>query len=411
MLSLLCVIDGKASEEAFSVSISKDDNVFDLQKLIMKKKPQEFGNLEPECLLIWKVDIQVPNNKESTLTLRDLDKKKLLRRKKRVSKAFEDGIPDNTISIIVATPQEGKKLEVYLRYNPNPTCAWVVWEANLDTSTTQELLDVIQSRYINIWHGPSVLAVHHPTRPAALRKSLGSVSYPENDKDLRLILSHYIRNNVDNFIVDLELPQVDFSEPSLHQVSQLLGLSEQPDPSADQLFPWDDTVQSASLESDRCKAVLDQLYEQLQTHLDLSGPCIEEVQEDFTSIYITQAAKLFKDQVILRRNMAILRIRGRGNVDMVLTSRDSCCPSYYACITTSQRNDTERGVARNILQLDSFPKRKRNASDLDPNNNDTMSSVQSYYGIVSDSDSWYFTNCQVGIGYGPSYSVSKSRHW
>ncbi|KAF9434017.1 hypothetical protein BGZ76_008679 [Entomortierella beljakovae] len=411
MLSILCIIDGKAASEAFSISISKDEEVHDFQKLIKKEKVKEFGNLKPESLLLWKVSIPVPNDEKSIVRVGDLDTKEHLQPEIRVSKAFPEGTPDNTISIVVAAPQLeavtkqlSKKLDVYLKRNPNPTNRWVEWEANAETSTIQELRSIIQLRYSNAWTGRIVLALHHPIHPPSLHESLTSVSYPENDKDLRLIISLYIKYNVNDFVVDLEIPQVDFYEQTLSEASQLLGLSRLSDPSVDQLNPWDELIQSASLESDERKAALEQLYSQIQLHLDLSRPVFEETIEDIIKIFIYQASGLFRDQMMIHRNMRMIGLRGRGRVDLAITSKDK--RSCYVCVTTSLLSDTARGVARNVLQLDSIPSRKRKASELETSEN-AATTAETCYGVVTDSEFWYFTKWEKSCDFAPSIHVSK----
>ncbi|KAI8599789.1 hypothetical protein EDD21DRAFT_294243, partial [Dissophora ornata] len=106
-LTLFCVISGGLASSAFPAEISSDKTVGVLKKAIIAENPNEFKHIDAKDLVLWRATVPIDENAggESIITLDDLDDKtKLGNPTKRLSKVFEDGVPEDTIHILIERP-------------------------------------------------------------------------------------------------------------------------------------------------------------------------------------------------------------------------------------------------------------------------------------------------------------------
>ena len=104
LVSLVCLIDGESTENAFVVDIESNKTVSHLREKIWEKNSQIFKNIDAAELILWAVSIPIgddspqPNLEE----LNSGDKKKPFPSKK-VGDVFSQLIEDN-VHVIVKPP-------------------------------------------------------------------------------------------------------------------------------------------------------------------------------------------------------------------------------------------------------------------------------------------------------------------
>ncbi|KAF9342922.1 hypothetical protein BGX34_007477, partial [Mortierella sp. NVP85] len=103
-LTLFCLVEGEATDNAFPVSTSSATTVGDLKKLIKTENPDTFIGVDAKDLTLWKVAIPDDDNDDEAPILLEAvstkDKKKL-RVTRELSEVFADKPPKSTIHIIV----------------------------------------------------------------------------------------------------------------------------------------------------------------------------------------------------------------------------------------------------------------------------------------------------------------------
>src|SRR3954454_7760217 len=103
-ITLLCLIKGNTTADAFSVKISRDELVSELKKAIKAEKAPEFDNFPADRLKLWKVTI--PGDQDDqlrNLILQDSDELSAIR---KISKYFPDSPPEEHIHVIVKLPRK-----------------------------------------------------------------------------------------------------------------------------------------------------------------------------------------------------------------------------------------------------------------------------------------------------------------
>jgi hypothetical protein len=102
-ITLLCLVKGNTTANAFSVKISRDEPVSELKKAIKAEKAPEFDNFPADRLRLWKVTI--PGDQDDqlrNLTLKDSDELLAIR---KISKYFPDSPPEEHIHVLVSPPE------------------------------------------------------------------------------------------------------------------------------------------------------------------------------------------------------------------------------------------------------------------------------------------------------------------
>jgi hypothetical protein len=102
-ITLLCLVKGNTTANAFPVDIDKDQLVGHLKKVIKAEQPQTFANVDAKDLKLWKVTI--PGDQDDqlrNLILQDSDELLAIR---KISKYFPDSPPEESIHVIVEPPE------------------------------------------------------------------------------------------------------------------------------------------------------------------------------------------------------------------------------------------------------------------------------------------------------------------
>ena len=119
-ITLLCLVKGNKTANAFAVDIDSGKLVSHLKEAIKAKNSQTFANVDAKDIKLWKVPISDDHvDPSSNLSLEDSDELLAIR---KISKYFPDSPPEEHIHVIVSPP-----------------------EATATSSREQELLDRIAS--------------------------------------------------------------------------------------------------------------------------------------------------------------------------------------------------------------------------------------------------------------------------
>src|SRR4051812_45711002 len=103
-ITLLCLVKGNTSENAFSVKISRDEPISELKDAIKAKKQNDFAGIDADRLKLWKVTI--PDDQDDLLSNLTLNERDELLATKKISKYFPDSPPEEHIHVIVKLPRK-----------------------------------------------------------------------------------------------------------------------------------------------------------------------------------------------------------------------------------------------------------------------------------------------------------------
>jgi hypothetical protein len=104
-VTLWCIARG--STTAFKVTAGTDNDLSDLRELIRNKKPNDFANVDPDNLILWRVDV----GQNAINTINDMlnDDNKLLISGNTVGVTFHD-LGGTNIRVVVGVPIIGKRV-------------------------------------------------------------------------------------------------------------------------------------------------------------------------------------------------------------------------------------------------------------------------------------------------------------
>src|SRR6266496_2955011 len=102
-ITLLCLVKGNTTANAFPVDIEKDQLVGHLKKVIKAEQPQTFANVDAKDLKLWNVTIPGDHDDQlRNLILQDSDELLAIR---KISKYFPDPPAEESIHVIVEPPE------------------------------------------------------------------------------------------------------------------------------------------------------------------------------------------------------------------------------------------------------------------------------------------------------------------
>ncbi|RGB26883.1 hypothetical protein C1646_405368 [Rhizophagus diaphanus] len=102
-ITLLCLVKGNTTANAFSVKISRDEPVSELKKVIKAEKAPEFDHFPADKLKLWKVEIGGDHidDQLKNFKLNDSDELSAI---KKISKYFPDPPAEEHIHVLVEPP-------------------------------------------------------------------------------------------------------------------------------------------------------------------------------------------------------------------------------------------------------------------------------------------------------------------
>ena len=103
-VTLLCLVKGNTTANAFAVDIDSGKLVSHLKEAIKAKKQNDFAGVDADKLRLWKVPISGDHDDQlRNLTLEDSDELLAIR---KISKYFPDSPPEEHIHVIVKLPRK-----------------------------------------------------------------------------------------------------------------------------------------------------------------------------------------------------------------------------------------------------------------------------------------------------------------
>ncbi|KAG0258557.1 hypothetical protein BG011_003224 [Mortierella polycephala] len=420
-LFLFCLISGELASNAFPVKISSDETVGQLKKLIKTEKPNALEGIDAKDLVLWRVTIPVNEYDEDEIITTDkVDAKRLLKGTETLSKAFKDGAPGDTIHIIITQPKgtpkalgsetkiaklreeiEGLRGENIVRFNvilrPNRSDCFS-WTTDTKTASIKGFLESIYIEYPHREDSHAVLAIIHPR--GAPQYEGGETKYPSDDEQFRGIIRRYLKTNTRKIIVALETPTKKYTDFTLTEVNNLYEISNMDVPGIRDL-PRFDGISTEALDSDLHKESLRRLLDEIDSGIramPLSSPN-DAICSAYIRSFLIQAILIFERTLMLCPKRAIRSRNGHGKVDYSIeaTSVEGMIRMLLG-VTEVKNDEFEKGVAQNIVQLESLlTTRKCKRSDDDDEEGEENGPVpMKAYGIVTNASVWYFVECSIG---------------
>ncbi|KAF9321817.1 hypothetical protein BG003_010841 [Podila horticola] len=207
-LNLICLVDGEATSNAFSVKIPSNDSVDDLKKLIKTEKSVAFDDIPANKLTLWRVSIPVVlANKHNPIVLNEIDSPTELDPTELdptddISDVFEDQPPKKTIHIMVQRPPRGTALGLsYRRPAPQLRTTGMNWTYQPDPELYDTLREEIKDHYRDFSRGlidKSTIPLYLFLGGAGTGKSRNAQEFhqpaisclTEEDRDLRNKIKH-----------------------------------------------------------------------------------------------------------------------------------------------------------------------------------------------------------------------------
>ncbi|KAF9151198.1 hypothetical protein BGX20_005480, partial [Mortierella sp. AD010] len=417
-LSIFCILSGELASAAFPIEISCNKTVGALKREILRLYPSEFKDIDDKDLKLWRVTIPIADDEpDELISASNLDTKRLLKGTGTLSKAFQDGVPEDTIHVIIerpkGTPQVlefekriadlveenedlrgGKSiivLNVVVRPNRNE---YFSWTTDTETTSIQELQKAIYLEYPDREDGEVVLAIVH--RKGTPQHESGGIERPTDNAHFRNIIKQYRKTNTRTIVVALETPTKKYTDFTLAEVNNLYEISNLEVPDIPDL-PAFDGIESEALDSDLHKESLRRLLDELDSRIRAipSHTTNEATCSAYVCSFLTQAVLIFEKTLTLAPERALRGRHGHGKVDYSIEATSPGGTTHILGVTEVKHDDFRKGVAQNLVQLESsLTVRKRKRCDEEEEEED-QSIPQKAYGIVTDAVNWYFLECSI----------------
>ena len=189
-----------------------------------------------------------------------------------------------------------------------------------------------------------------------------------------------------------------FSKYTFLKVADLYGFPKSLDP--DEAIPRFSCGYHSIDNDSAAKEIFEKLIDELENRI-MTVPCStsnEAAKSIYTLSFLARAASVFPRKIKIYPQYRIEGEKGQGNVDFAIISTTS---DLEIGVTEVKKDDFHRGIAQNVVQLDSAldMRRKRRHQDDD--------GKIKIFGIVTDAIRWFFLLCSEGEE-GPKFQISKS---
>ncbi|KAI1290494.1 hypothetical protein EDD11_009224, partial [Mortierella claussenii] len=286
-------------------------------------------------------------------------------------------------------------LNVVLRPNRSECFSWTT---DIETTSIKELERAIYNEYPEREDGDAVLVIIH-ARGTAQHEG-GGTEHPGDDTRFRNIIKQYSKTNTRTLTVALETPTKKYTDFTLNEVNRLYDLSNMEAPEIQDLPPFTG-ISTEPLESKEHKESLRRLEEELESRIKaiptdtLSN---EATCSAYVCSFLTQAVLIFNGELTLAPERKLRGRHGHGKVDYAIEALDKDGTRHVLGVTEVKHEDFRKGVAQNIVQLESsltVRKRKRSCDDDGEEEEKNSSGPMRAYGIVTDAERWYFVECTI----------------
>jgi len=359
-VTLFCLARGETTGHAFSVTLSLDSTVSDLQKAIKREKPSLFGNLDADGIDLWTVSLSiVPDEMPKNESYPD--------RAERL-------LASQTIQDVCPTPKKGyvhilahrtppKRVRCHVTFGrKNP--ATFVWAVTRKEATLGNFKDKLR-RHFEFPDGTE-------DRHIVINLELAAGSPPfQLITDTELVETLWDGPADTLWVFTIDTAQQAFSSWTFARVKTLFGLKAD---SYDTLATFEAGV--ADTPEEHRTVVLNELLRRNKVFPAIAG-ANEATRSEYISVVLSGVASLF-DDVTICPQYELAGSHGKGPVDWAIKSNDT-----IIAITEAKKEDLNQGVGQNVIQLQAAHqrnrKRTRDEADLEK---------EVLYGIVTTAIDW-----------------------
>uniref|UniRef100_U9TX99 Crinkler effector protein N-terminal domain-containing protein n=1 Tax=Rhizophagus irregularis (strain DAOM 181602 / DAOM 197198 / MUCL 43194) TaxID=747089 RepID=U9TX99_RHIID len=380
-ITLFCMVQGNVNN-AFSININKNKTISELKSLIQKEKYNDFAGIDPDQLKLWQVEIPDEHYDD---------------------KYFIKDPVDEHIHIIVSLPETTKtrqeleltelelinkvaelqklllKKSIYefnIIVNPKRTKA-SKWIANIEQVTLKDLKEFIFALY----QSPEL-----QKDVATLAFSCNDEKYsPKSDLEFQNMLQLFVSKNSLKFTVFIET-SISFSSWTFPRVCWLYKLSEDSDPSLSVFSLFN--CGFIDLNDEKSQVIIKHLMTDLNFRFKAIPIGNEASKSQYVCSYLVAIANLFEDKFKICPEKNVSGLNGHGPVDFALIQVQT---SRIIGITEVKDKDFQQGVAQNAVQCESA----------------LSSSKKKVFGIITDSEKWFFLECSLDNERKPKFKLSK----
>ncbi|KAF9344265.1 hypothetical protein BGX26_004589, partial [Mortierella sp. AD094] len=417
-LILFCIVSGEQASNAFPIKISSTETIGEFKNAIKRGKPGTFKHIEASDLVIWRVSIPIDEDADDmTIMTNNIDFKRLLKATGSLSNAFKDGAPEGTIHIVVERPKvqttqvlesdkriaelleeiedlRGGKSTVTLNVIVRPNRSeFFPWTADAETTSIKELTRSIYLEYPEREDGEVILAIVHPRGTPQYEG--GGTERLSDDQHLRNVIKQYRKTNMRTLVVSLEMPTKKFTDFTLTEVNNLYEISNLEAPGILDLPPFEG-ISTEALDTDIHKKSLNRLLDELDSRIRAipSHASNEATCSAYVCSFLTQAVLVFEGTLTLALERAIRGRHGHGKVDYSIEVSAGGV-THILGVTEVKQEDFKKGVAQNLVQLESSLTIRKRKREEDDDVDEDKSIPLKAYGIVSDAVHWYFLECSI----------------
>ncbi|KAG0010901.1 hypothetical protein BGZ81_002491, partial [Podila clonocystis] len=380
LMTLFCLVDGEATSSAFSIKIPPNDTVDDLKNLIKTKKTPEFEDVAANELTLWRVSIPITDDDDAVpIKLNNVtnkDKKKL-GPATRLSKGFPEGLPEETVNIIVQRPPPATKLNTIVFFTvtvKGKAPVTLEWFTDTTTTTLDELRRQIYTKRRSLDDGLLPIVVEN--------SDSSDFTCLKTDNELRDYIKWKADDGVRHIYVRLEGPARPFSEFKAVDSDRIYG-SDSPRP-----------IGRVPLTTREHTEALNDLFVTLKGAIKAAPPTDETGYVLYINAFLVHAVGLFPE-LRLSFNKPVSGRRGYGSLPCYVQSKTD--PSRMLPVTITgcgQAIDMIDGIPQNKVQLDSISSNRKRKFEGDTDETNNPAPVESY-GIVTDAEMWTFLQCTI----------------
>ncbi|KAF8926153.1 hypothetical protein BGZ47_002883, partial [Haplosporangium gracile] len=243
----------------------------------------------------------------------------------------------------------------------------------------------------------------------------GGTERPGDDTRFRNIIKQYWKTNATTLTVALETPTKKYTDFTLKEVNSLYKISNMETPTITDLPPFTG-ISKEPLNSNKHKESLRRLLDELDSRIRaIPSLTNENTCSAYVCSFLTQAVLIFNGELTLAPERSLRGRHGHGKVDYAIEANAKDGSKYVLGVTEVKHEEYGKGLAQNLVQLESsltVRKHKRDSDDNGDKEREEGSSVLlKAYGIVTDATNWFFVECTIDpsqdCGDRPKFRISK----
>jgi hypothetical protein len=213
----------------------------------------------------------------------------------------------------------------------------------------------------------------------------GEKYFSQNDLEFQNLLQLFVTKSYFKFTVFIET-SLSFSLWTFPKMCQFYKLSDDNDPSLS-VFPLFD-CECMELNDEKSQAIIKHLIADLNFRFKAIPIGNEASKSQYVGAYLIAIANIFEDKFKVCPEKNISGPNGHGPVDFALVLIQT---SKVFSVTEVKDKDFRQGIAQNVVQCESA----------------LLNNKKKVFGIVTDSEKWYFLECSLNNEGEPNFKLSK----